>query len=692
MPSTTEKSLQTACDLLEQGDRVQAAAVLQHLLSFFPACAPALQMLGLVCAMQGDMRGAARLLRQACVVEPENGSLRLHLARIEWENGMPAQAAASYEQAIACHCASADVRVDYAIALQALKQHPAALVQCEQAIAADPLHARAWHTMGSLLHQQNCFDEALGCHERAIAIAPDARAWLAKAATLAALGKLAAALECHDKALECDPEDATAWTHKGATLVKMGRHQQALTCHLQATLLDPGLACAWSNLGAVLSHHQRGDEALAAHDRAVSLQPSSAMLWLQRGTTLMALKREDESLASFNAAIRLDPGCAAAWYHRAMALRVVRRVPEALDSVDEAISFDAFHESAIMLRAKILQLLGRDAEALASLEQAASAMPGNHRLRLEAGVNQLAHGDFTNGWRNVQSYRQLEESEAPRHTHLPAWTGSEAIQGKRVLVYAEHGYGDVIQFCRYIKPLAALGCDVVFEVYPNLKRLMATLGGCRVVARGEPLPECDYGVALMALPDALGAQLQHIPMRTGYLRSKTFPNPGHRSSGSGLRVGIACSGNPALHTDARRSAPLASFEPLQKHCTLLMLQNVVSAGDTVVLIANPGIEHPAKGFTDFADTAELIETLDLVISVDTSIAHLAGALGKPVWVLLARLPDWRWFKDRDDSPWYEGARLFRQSHEGDWNGVIAMVESELRKLSLRAGEQSKGAA
>jgi hypothetical protein len=181
-------------------------------------------------------------------------------------------------------------------------------------------------------------------------------------------------------------------------------------------------------------------------------------------------------------------------------------------------------------------------------------------------------------------------------------------------------------------------------------------------------------------------------MRAGYLHGKTLPYPRRRPTSSGLRVGIACSGNPALHTDAQRSAPLASFEPLQKHCTLFLLQNVVSAGDKVVLLANPGIEHPAADFTDFADTAALIETLDLVISVDTSIAHLAGALGKPVWVLLARLPDWRWFKDRDDSPWYESARLFRQSDEGDWAGVIAMVESELRMLSLRVGEQCKGAA
>jgi hypothetical protein len=233
---------------------------------------------------------------------------------------------------------------------------------------------------------------------------------------------------------------------------------------------------------------------------------------------------------------------------------------------------------------------------------------------------------------------------------------------------------------------------VVFEVYPNLKRLLSTLTHCMVAERGEPLPACDYSIPLMALPRALAAQPQDIPSRSRYLHGKISPRPSGRASGSGLKVGLACSGNPALHTDTRRSAPLALFESLQQHCTLVLLPNVVSAGDQPFLAANPAIQHPTAGFTDFADTADIIETLDLVISVDTSIAHLAGALGKPVWILLARLPDWRWFKDREDSPWYDNARLFRQTREGDWAGVIAMVEVELRKLSLRADAQRGGAA
>lgn len=686
MSPTTETVLRTACAFLDRGESAQATALLQRLLTASPACAPALQMLGLISAMQGDMRGAARLLRQACVVEPDNGSLRLHLARIEWEIGMPAQAAASYEQALACDHATADMRVDYAVALQALKQYPAAILQCEQAIAIDPCHARAWSTMAKLLHAKNEFAAALGCHENATSLAPNAHAWSAMAVTLHALGKLEPALACHDKALACDPDDATVWTHKGVTLTKMGRHQEALACQVEATRLDPALAIAWSNMGAMLALEQRGDEALVALDKAISLQPEC------RGTALMRLKRSNESLASFNAAIRLDPASADAWCARAELLRMDERLDEALESVEEALVLDDTHQLANVLRIEVLKLLDRDEEALALLEQAVSAMPGNHRLRFAAGISQLAAGNFTDGWRNVQSYRLLEESLPPRHTDLPSWTGVECVRGKRVLVHAEDGHGDIIQFCRYIKPLAAMGCEVIFEVYPNLRRLMSTLGDCTVVTFGASFPACDYAIGLMELPMALGAQKQQIPSRQAYLYpGKPSPVGGHRR-GPGLKVGLACSGNPALSTDIQRSAPLALFLSLQKDCTLLLLQNVVRDADGDVLAANPGIQHPTAGFTDFADTADVIDTLDLVISVDTSIAHLAGALGKPVWILLPRLPDWRWFKHTDDSPWYESARLFRQTREGDWASVLAMVESELRTLAIQADDQCRGSA
>ena len=401
MPSTTKSALETACALIDQGDIAEAITLLEQLIATRPPSATTLQMLGLVYAMIGNMRAAARVMRQACVLEPDNGSLRRHLARAEWQIGMPAQAAASYDHAIACGCVFPELRVDYAVALQALKQYPAALVQCEQAIAADPSHARAWGTRARLLHQQNRLDEALACHERATTLSPSARAWSARGVTLHAMNDFKGALDCHDKALACDLEDATVWNQRGVTLAKMGQHQQALDCHIRATVLDPALACAWSNLGAMLLQQQRGDEALAAHDKAVSLQPSSAALWLQRGISLMMLKRDGEALASFNAAVRLDPASAMAWYYRGTSLRFEGRLPEALESLEEAIQLDPVFACAIMLRAEVLQLLGGDAESLTLPEQAVLATPGSHRLRPEALVDQLAHGNFADSWKNV---------------------------------------------------------------------------------------------------------------------------------------------------------------------------------------------------------------------------------------------------------------------------------------------------
>ena len=692
MSDHIEALLQNACAQLELGNTADATATLHDLLAAYPACAPGLQMLGMVHAMQGDMRGAARLLRQACVVAPENGGLRVHLARAEWELGLPAQAAASYQEAIAHGCGSPDIHVDYAIALQALKQYAAACLQCDAAIAQAPDHARAWNTRATLLHQQNRLDEALACHDRAVGLAPGAKSWSGKAATLDALGRFDEALACHDQAIKCDPNDASVWAHWGATLGKTGRHASALACNMQATALDPSHAVAWSNMGAVLSFMDRGGESLEAHDKAISLQPASAAFWMQRGGALTRLARNAEALASFNAAVRLDPGSALGWYHRGIALRDEHRLEEALESLDEASTLDATFSMAIIRRAGVLRLMGRDGDAFTLLENALAAHPDDHSLRMEMGFNQLAVGNFDQGWSNFESHRQLSTSGPPRHLSLPRWSGAEPLRGKRLLVYAEHGYGDVIQLCRYIPRTAALGCEVVFEVYPTLKQLMSSLGSCLVVACDEPLPVCDYYIPMMALPQALRAQLDNIPGKRGYLKSGRRPLPLECPSSGGLKIGIACSGNPALSTNLSRSAPLALFEPLRRHGTLVFLQNAVSASDAAFLSEHQHIRHPTAGYTDFADTADIIASLDLVISVDTSIAHLAGALGKPLWVLLAQVSDWRWGRTRDDSPWYASARLFRQTREGDWTGVFAQVEEELRQLALRTGRLRQGAA
>lgn len=690
MPNHIEALLHTACAYAEHGEFDKAASTLNALLTLEPDNATAMQLLGLVQAKQGDLRNAARTLRQACLAAPEHGLLHVHLARMEWELGLPAQAAAAYQQAIALGCATPDILVDCAVALEKLQRHAEALDFCRRALAQAPADARGWQTQANLLHAMNKLDEALACHDRALDLMPDAIGWSGKALTLDALGRFEEALACHDQAIALCPDDPSLLTHRGVTLGKMKRHEEAVSCHARATGLDPGHATAWSNLGASLCRVKRLEAAIAAHDKAVSLSPSCAAMWLQRAAALIAAGRQAEALASCNAAIRLDTNSAEAWRHRALVLESQGRYEEALASAEEACALDIGCLEASHIRASLLFLLDRNAEALAWLAHAYSHHPEDEALRFALGLEQLRNGDYARGWLNYQAYRELQSDTCLVDERIPAWSGTESLAGKHVLVYAEQGYGDVIQFCRLVPQLAAMGCTVCFLVYPALKQLLSCLNGCQILTRGDLLPACDFRIPLMALPQFLLRSEQDIPIRMPYLSAKGRmpfrPCPG-------LRIGIACSGNPENSSNPQRSAPLAAFERLQRYGTLFILQNALEPADADWLQCHPAVQHPAAGLTDFADTAKVLDAMDLVISVDTSVAHLAGALGKPLWLLLPHPSEWRW-KDRSSvsSPWYPTARLFRQATRGNWEQVFDQLDQELEHWSPHDGCLQRGAA
>jgi tetratricopeptide (TPR) repeat protein len=690
MPNPVEALLHTACAHAENGEFDTAASTLHALLSLEPDNAAAMQLLGLVQVKQGDLRNAARTLRQACLAAPDHGSLHVHLARVEWELGLPAQAAAAYQRAIALGCATPDILVDCAIALEKLQRHAEALDFCQIALAQAPAHARAWQTQASLLHALKRLDEALACHDRALDLVPDAIGWSGKALTLDALGRLEEALACHDQAVALCPDKPSMFTHRGITLGKMKRLEEAVSCHARATELAPDHATAWSNLGASLCRVQRLDAAIDAHDKAVSLSPSSAGIWLQRAAALLACQRQAEALASCNAAIRLDANSAEAWRHRALALESQGRYADALASAEEACALDMRCLEASYTRARLLFLLERNAEGLAWLAHVHSHFPDDETLQFALGMEQLRNGDYASGWVNYQAYRSLGTDPFLTDERIPLWSGAESLAGKHVLVHAEQGYGDVIQFCRLIPGLASMGCSVYFVVYPALKQLLSCLDGCQVLTRGDLLPACDFRIPLMALPQFLLKGEQDIPCNMPYLwvkgeiPSRTYP---------GLRIGIACSGNAAYSSNPQRSVPLSAFERLQRHGDLFILQNVLEPADAAWLQAHPLVQHPAAGLTDFADTAELIGTMDLVISVDTSIAHLAGALGKPLWILLPYASEWRWkTRSSTSSPWYPTARLLRQAIQGNWEQPLCQLDQELARFPTSITYLQQGAA
>lgn len=690
MPNHIEALLHAACAYAEDGEFDTAASTLHTLLSLDPDNVAGMQLLALVQAKQGNLRDAGRTLRQACLAAPDHGSLHIHLARVEWELGLPAQAAAAYQRAIALGCATPDILVDCAIALEKLQRHAEALDLCRRALAGVPTHARGWQTQANLLHAMKRLDEALACHDRALALMPDAIGWSGKALTLDALGRLPEALACHDRAAALCPDDPSILTHRGITLGKMKRLEEAVSCHARATELAPGHATAWSNLGASLCRVKRLDAAIAAHDKAVSLSPSSAAIWLQRAAALLACQRQAEALASCNAAIRLDASSAEAWLHRALALEFQGRYEEALESAEEACALDITCLEASYTKSNLLFLLNRGAEAVSWLAHMSSHHPGNETLRFALGLEQLRNGDYAEGWANYQVYRSLNKEPCLVDERIPLWLGTESLAGKHVLVYAEQGYGDVIQFCRLIPRLASMGCVVYFLVYSPLKQLLSRLDGCQVLTRGDALPACDFRIPLMALPQFLLQSEQDIPCKMPYLWTK---NAMASIPYRGLRIGIACSGNPNNSSNPQRSAPLAAFERLQRHGDLFILQNVLEPADAAWLKCHPSVQHPTAGLTDFADTADLLGTMDLVISVDTCIAHLAGALGKPLWLLLPYASEWRW-KNRSStsSPWYPTARLFRQANQGNWEEVFCRLDEELARFSMHTLYLQSGVA
>src|SRR6478752_167918 len=455
------------------------------------------------------------------------------------------------------------------------------------------------------------------------------------------------------------------------------------------------------DLGLAFNALKQHQKALESFDLAIQLQPDFFEAHSNRGAMLAALGRHEDAIESYRKALTIRPDFADAHCNLASALTQLRRYDEALASLDRALALQPNHADTHNNRGQVLRELERYDEALASYDRALALRPKHVMAHCNAAALRLLTGDFERGWSHYE-WRWLKKSVIPtkRNFSQPAWNGRDPIAGKTILIHSEQGLGDTIQFCRYVPLVAARGARIIFEVQKTLQPLMTSLGsGGQIVPKGDPLPAFDLHCAPDGLPLAFGTRLETIPLTTGYLSAPAQHVTAWQSRLEGKprpRIGLVWSGNPGHERDRERSIGLHEFLPLldalAAEATIVSLQKDVRAEDAAFLKARADILDSGDALENFSDTAALISQLNLVISVDTSVAHLAGALGKPVWILLTYFPDWRWLLRRDDSPWYPTARLFRQDESRTWGGVIARVREALREyLAGRAPTESEPA-
>jgi hypothetical protein len=565
-----------------------------------------------------------------------------------------------------------------------------------------PPHPEALSFLGTLALHQGKPGEGVALLEQSLKLHASQPLVLCNlGAGLRHLGRLGEALACYDRAIALKHDIPDAFCNRALVLIDLERWEEALASCDRAIVLRPGFPEAHNNRGIALQRLRRFEEALTCYDRAIELRPDYAAAYSNRGLALCALGRWEEALASCDRSIALDPGQAIAHNNRGIALQSLQRLDEAMAAYDRAIALQPEYVEAHNNRGFALRILGRGEEARACHDRALALKPDCADALWGKAQLDLSMGAFESGWKLYESrWRIGGRRSANDHFTVPLWLGKEPLAGRRILIHCEQGLGDTVQFCRYVPKVAQLGAHVIFAVQQPLIGVMRTLDGVgELVAEGYAAADLDYHCPLLSLPLAFGTTLETIPGDVPYLRSDSArvaywkQRLGPRTM---FRVGLAWSGGfrPGLpefwSLNERRNIPLSKFEPLDVEG--VEFYSLQKGPDAVAQLRElqgaswqgPRVIDYTDEFADFAATAALIDNLDLVISVDTSTAHLAAALGKPTWILNRYDSCWRWMLEGSETPWYPTARLFRQTTFGDWDSVIRQVRQELERQATGA--------
>jgi tetratricopeptide (TPR) repeat protein len=687
-PNVADYHFSLAGILQAIGQHDGATASYRRAVEIYPKFPQAWFNLGNLLRARQQNTQAIAAYRQALAAQPNYPEAANNLGIALAAAGDHQGAITSYRQAMGARPNFAEAANNMAESLDAVGQFDLAVAACQVALQNRPNFAEAYAHLGNTYMHKNDPQQAIAAYRRALSLRPDlADVHRNLGDALRETEQLDEAIAAYQQAIKLRPKFPEAYLNLGNALAAKGQSDQAIEGYRHAIGLRKDFLPAEQNLGMVLTKKGRHVEALTAFGRVAALTPDDAGAHSNLANALRETGQIKAAIAAYEQAIAVDPTSPLAYSNLSATLWKVEKFDQSLEMIEKAIALHPTFVEAFINQAFVLMGFCRIDEAVEALHKALAIRQDSALAHLCLGISYLLRGQWKVGWPEYEWRQECPEvNSTMRRVPGLQWDGSD-LSGKTIFLADEQGFGDSIQFVRYIPLIAARGGRIILETKTGLMRLFGGVKDVELVPRGQEIPPYDVYSFTMSLPLIFGTEPATIPAPIPYLRadaelSETWGNKlgPKRSEGGEIRVGLTWAGSPGFAHDYKRSLSLAELAVLAKipHVSFYSLQKGEAGRQT-----NPPAMQlidftPDLG--DFADTAAFIDNLDLVISVDTAVAHLSGAMGKPTWIMLPFSPDWRWLLGRDDTNWYPTARLFRQPALGDWAGVVSAVAEELYRL------------
>jgi tetratricopeptide (TPR) repeat protein len=687
------KAIQEAFKYFQAGKLQEAESKCQEIIKIHPEDAKAFHLLGILFYHRDNYDLAIKYIEKALHYNPSNHHTYYDLGNALHNKGQLDKAILCYQNALQLNPNYTDAYNNLGIVLHDKGQLDEAILCYQNALRLNPDIPYTNNNIGLILQEKGQLDLAIRHYQKAIQLDPYfADAYYNLANIYQEKKQFDAAINYYHKAIQVDPHFAYAYNNLGNSLKEKGQLDLAINHYQKALQLNPTLADAYNNIGAILLDLKQFDEAISYCQKALQLNPTLTDAYNNIGAILLDLKQFDEAISYCQKALQLNPNFYKAYHNLGGIYQKKQQFDKAMTYCQKALELNPNDYKVHLGLGCILHEKGQLDEAINCYQKALRLNPNAESAHWSVACAFLLSGNFNEGWNEYEWRWKTKDFSQDCCLHQPSsfsepkWNGYD-IAGLTILIYAEQGLGDTIQFIRFTPLVAQRGGKIIVECDKALASLLHNMKSIdQVIGIGEPLPDFDIQCPLLSLPSVFNTTIENIPDRIPYITvSPTLIKKWRdkiQNTKSMLKVGLVWTGNPEHSNDGNRSCSFAAFSQFFKIKDIIFysLQKGKSSEQA---------KYPPKGMhftdltddiSDFSDTAALIENLDLVISVDTAVAHLAGALGKPVWTLLPFAPDWRWLLNRNDSPWYSTMRLFRQPSPGDWESAIENVTNELLKF------------